>query len=702
MATKFNIWQHQGTILSGAESPFLPNVVNEGSSQCGLGAGNVFKMWYSGPSGNTYYAESLDGKTSWTKYNSGSPIISGQFLSKMFKYGGVYYLYTSPLTQDAINVYTCTDGTGVNFSLAKANAIVPGAGGAWDNAAVVQLAVLDFVGGLWYGYYAGKAGAGWKMGLVTSSDLITWNKVGSSAAVDYEGLSNFCFQKVSSTYYGWSQIATPNVPGGSSVLPTDVTRFSASSPSGPWTPLGSLTFYRTKASEGIVTANFGTYTAYGQTADPCLLSVGGTLYQYFTQSPDGHAATTFTIGLAIAPSTTFAQLVQTKEGIQNIPIPNPSATQSFSCPQLNTLASDNFARGSLGANWSQLITTYGSCPAEILSDTFTSSQVANNCDSYWNPLTWANDQWAQIKVGACSSSRAICDLRGASDGTGAYRIAFYSGTVVVQNLSSSTGAQPASINWTFNANDVLTAVVIGSTPNILVYVNGNLLINVVDTGVTIPALTSGSPGAGTNPASALTDTAINLWAGGDFLFLISGNAGIAGATVSCTGQADTTADSVGNYSFLGLSNGSYTITPSKTGYTFSPTSASETVNGTDITGVSFTATQTLVATPTFSPAAGTYTSAQTVTVSDTDHALTGFAMYWNTTGSPTTGSTPIANGGTITVSASETIYVLAVATGYANSAIGSAAYIINTSSSGSSSSFGELNWLNMLNWLRQI
>jgi len=118
--------------------------------------------------------------------------------------------------------------------------------------------------------------------------------------------------------------------------------------------------------------------------------------------------------------------------------------------------------------------------------------------------------------------------------------------------------------------------------------------------------------------------------------------------------------------------------------------------------VSFTATQTLVATPTFSPAAGTYTSAQTVTVSDTDHALTGFAMYWNTTGSPTTGSTPIANGGTITVSASETIYVLAVATGYANSAIGSAAYIINTSSSGSSSSSGELNWLNMLNWLRQI
>jgi hypothetical protein len=69
---------------------------------------------------------------------------------------------------------------------------------------------------------------------------------------------------------------------------------------------------------------------------------------------------------------------------------------------------------------------------------------------------------------------------------------------------------------------------------------------------------------------------------------IIGNAGIAGATVSYSGGS-VTADALGYYTIPGLANGSYTITPSKTGYTFSPTSASETVNGADITGVTFTA-----------------------------------------------------------------------------------------------------------------
>jgi len=79
----------------------------------------------------------------------------------------------------------------------------------------------------------------------------------------------------------------------------------------------------------------------------------------------------------------------------------------------------------------------------------------------------------------------------------------------------------------------------------------------------------------------------------NFVSAISGNAGVAGATVSYSGTASgsVTADGSGNYVIINLANGSYTITPSKTGYTFSPTSASETVNGANITGVNFTATQ---------------------------------------------------------------------------------------------------------------
>jgi hypothetical protein len=59
-----------------------------------------------------------------------------------------------------------------------------------------------------------------------------------------------------------------------------------------------------------------------------------------------------------------------------------------------------------------------------------------------------------------------------------------------------------------------------------------------------------------------------------FYNTISGNAGIAGATLSYTDDTakTATADSSGNYSFTISYNWSGSVTPSKTGYTFSPTS----------------------------------------------------------------------------------------------------------------------------------
>jgi hypothetical protein len=74
-------------------------------------------------------------------------------------------------------------------------------------------------------------------------------------------------------------------------------------------------------------------------------------------------------------------------------------------------------------------------------------------------------------------------------------------------------------------------------------------------------------------------------------YSISGNAGIAGATVTLSGDTSeaTTADGSGNYSFVGLPNGNYVVTPSLVGYTFTPTSRSETISGATITGVSFVA-----------------------------------------------------------------------------------------------------------------
>ncbi|MBF0559789.1 MAG: DUF2012 domain-containing protein, partial [Nitrospirae bacterium] len=74
----------------------------------------------------------------------------------------------------------------------------------------------------------------------------------------------------------------------------------------------------------------------------------------------------------------------------------------------------------------------------------------------------------------------------------------------------------------------------------------------------------------------------------------SSSAAISGVTVSLSGTqtGTTTTNSSGNFSFSSLSNGSYTLTPSLTGYTFSPTSKTVTVSSANLTGQNFTGTAT--------------------------------------------------------------------------------------------------------------
>jgi streptogramin lyase len=78
----------------------------------------------------------------------------------------------------------------------------------------------------------------------------------------------------------------------------------------------------------------------------------------------------------------------------------------------------------------------------------------------------------------------------------------------------------------------------------------------------------------------------------------SGGNALTGVTMTLGGAASATTatDTSGNYSFAGLANATYTVTPSLTGNTFSPTSITVTVNNGDITGQNFTGTANTTAT----------------------------------------------------------------------------------------------------------
>lgn len=107
--------------------------------------------------------------------------------------------------------------------------------------------------------------------------------------------------------------------------------------------------------------------------------------------------------------------------------------------------------------------------------------------------------------------------------------------------------------------------------------------------------------------------------------------------------------------------------------------------GSNTSTASYTIQILPAATPTFSVASGTYSSAQTVTIADT---TPGATIYYTTDGTaPITSSLPYT--GAITVSSSELVHAIAVGSGYSDSAVGSAVFTI-----GSNPTLSAWRWIN--------
>ena len=199
----------------------------------------------------------------------------------------------------------------------------------------------------------------------------------------------------------------------------------------------------------------------------------------------------------------------------------------------------------------------------------------------------------------------------------------------------------------------------------------------VATSQTLKALAT-APGYANSPVNTANYT---ITAGTNYTLTITA----PNATVSGTNNTSGTYTS-------GTTLGAYTITPAA-GYTITSITGTGSTAGCTSSpcgsytigansSITVTTVQQTVATPTFSPGAGTYVGTQTVTISD---GTSGSTICYTTDG-----STPTANGagacthGTtystpVSVATSETLKAIGSKAAFLDSAVGSAAYVINSS-----------------------
>jgi hypothetical protein len=145
--------------------------------------------------------------------------------------------------------------------------------------------------------------------------------------------------------------------------------------------------------------------------------------------------------------------------------------------------------------------------------------------------------------------------------------------VALSGPSSGTTTADASGNYTFSG--------LG---------NGNYTVAPSKTNFTF------SPSSTAVAVSNANVTGVNFTATSSGSFSVTGtitptsNGNGATVTLSGAASATVTANSSGVYTFTSLGNGSYTVTPTKSGFTFAPVNQAATISGANVTGINFTAT----------------------------------------------------------------------------------------------------------------
>lgn len=162
----------------------------------------------------------------------------------------------------------------------------------------------------------------------------------------------------------------------------------------------------------------------------------------------------------------------------------------------------------------------------------------------------------------------------------------------------------------------------------------------------------------------------------------------SGTTIMCYTENGTTpvtnGAGTGCSTGTSLSGSSNTITISSTVATLNVVAGTSTLADSTVSAYGAYTITSAAATPTFSPVAGTYSSAQSVTISSTSSGA--IICYSATTTPATNGTTGCTTGtlytGPVSVPSSETLHAVAGGTGFSDSSPGTAAYVITTGVTG--------------------
>jgi len=316
--------------------------------------------------------------------------------------------------------------------------------------------------------------------------------------------------------------------------------------------------------------------------------------------------------------------------------------------------------------------TYSSTQSVTISDSTSGATVYYTTDGS-TPTASSTKYTAAITVSSTETISAIAVASGYNNSavaSAAYTISLTAAATPTFSPAAGTyvGAQSVTISDT-TANAIIYYTTDGSTPTASsTKYSGAITVSVTET---IEAIATASGYANSAVASASYTITPATAATPTF--------SPAAGTYS-SAQSVTISDATTGAAIYYTTDGS-TPTTSSTKYAGAiPVSSTETINAIAVaSGYSnstvASATYTIdvpAATPSLSPPGGTYTTVQSVMISDTTPNAT---IYYTTDGStPTTNST--VYNGAITVSASETINAIAVASGYSNSAVASASYLI--------------------------